>query len=176
MHLDRVRTRQPDHLVIARPARRRDEHLITGAEADDAGVVQRLLGARRDDDIGGGDAIGAVVGAIRIGGDRLTEREDPFRGGVAGGAGLDGRLRRPTDRLRGVEVRLPRTEIDHLAPLRLQRLRPLRDRDRRRLTEGRDVRRGVKDERAGHERPPKTRTVEGDTNGERTKSLYFTLA
>ena len=60
VHFHRGRARQPHHLEIARPARRRDEHLVPGTEEHHAGVEQGLLGPRRDHDLGRRDAIRAL--------------------------------------------------------------------------------------------------------------------
>jgi hypothetical protein len=150
VHLDDRRAREADHLVVARPARCRDQHLVTGAEEHHAGVVERLLRAVRDDDVGRGDPPVALVVRVRVERDRLAEREDALDRRVARRALVECRLGGVPDRLRGVEVGLPRPEVDHLASGGLEGAGALRDRDRRGFAEVRDVRRGVERERSGH--------------------------
>ena len=72
---DRNGASEREHFVIARPAGRRNEHLVADGEEGKASVEQRLLRAGGDDDVVGGDTALPMQRARPVG-DDFAQRED----------------------------------------------------------------------------------------------------
>ena len=101
---------QHHHVGIGHPVGRRDDGLIARIQHGHAQVVEGLLGAGRDQDLGA--LVGDAVVALEFCDDRVLEFVDAVDIGVAGEAGADGGDPGLHDVLRGIEIRLAGTQSD----------------------------------------------------------------
>ena len=163
-HQHRLGPAEMHDLGIGHPGRRRDQHPVLGAEEREAGVEDRLLGARAHDDVVGVDGPAARHPAHVLR-DRLPQLRDADVGRVAGqplldrlDAGLRGRRRR-------IEVRLADAQVEHILAGGLAALRLIADGDglgglevldvdRQRVGHAADPDRGVGVERRGKSQAP----------------------
>ena len=133
----RVRARQGEHLVIAGPRRRWDEHLVALTEQHEAGVEQRLLAASGNDDLARRHVV-LQAGACTFG-DRLAQGEDAFDERVSRRARIERAFRAVANEGRRRKVGLARAEVDDRATGCAERLRARRNGDRRGFGEVDDV-------------------------------------
>ena len=85
-----------DDLGVGHPVRRLDDHLVARVDQGGEGVEDGLLAAVGDQHLVGVDRDAGV--AQRLGGDRLPQRGQARRRGVAVPAGVAACLRRPPRR------------------------------------------------------------------------------
>ena len=105
---DRIGPDQFDHVGIAQPVRRGNDHLVAGFAAGEDGIEARLLGAVADNDL-----VRLVIDAIVLGellADRRAQLGDAGARGVFGETFLQRLDRRFFDVLRCVEVGFARPE------------------------------------------------------------------
>ena len=128
---DRRAARHADHLRIADPARRGQEHLVARVEHCAQRDEQRLLRTVGDDDFRR-RVIDAVVVAEFLA-DLFAQVERASHGRIARDAGVDGELAGVVDVFRRVEIRFTGGEADHVHPFgaKLLRARVHGERDRR---------------------------------------------
>jgi len=136
-HLDGDTAGELDALGVRRPVRRREEHLVARVEHRGERLVDRLLAAVGHQHVGRRDLPAGV--ALGLGHDGPLQLRQAAGRGVAVVLGVSRGLDRGVhDVARGREVRLARTEPDHRAALRLERLRLRIDLQGRRLGDGAD--------------------------------------
>jgi len=115
---DRHAAVQVDHVGIAHPVRRGDEHFVAVIEQGGEQVVQGLLAAiagdgtvRRDVD---------AVRALKVTGDGFPQGRDAGHGGVAGKALVDSLFRGVADMGGGGEIRFADCQAGHVDALRFE--------------------------------------------------------
>ena len=133
-----------DHVGIAHPIGRRDDHLVAGIDRREKRVEQDMLAAGADDRLRG--FVVEPVLALELGRDRLAQRLDAGDGRIFRLAALDGGDGGALDIVRRVEIRLADRQRDDVAPGGFQFARFLRHRDGR---GGLDPQQGVGNE--GHD-------------------------
>jgi hypothetical protein len=126
--------RELEHLIIARPRRRRHQYFIAATKQNEAAVEQRLLAPCRDNDVARRDDRFAesLAGAVS---DDLAERENAFDERISSSAGIERAFRALSDERRCWKVGLSSAEVDDGSTGGAQRFRARGDRDRCRLFE-----------------------------------------
>ena len=157
----RHRPRQFHHLVVARPRRRRNQHLVTGAKAAHTGVVQRLLRTRRHHHFRGGDRRSRRQQPIGISSDRFTQRQNALGRRVAGRPRFHGGGGSVPDERRRVEIGLAGAKIDNGLAGRLERPRLRGHGQRRGFLEAGDIGGRLEDQR--HDRDAERRWMARET-------------
>ncbi len=127
-----------DHVGIAHPIGRGDDHLVALVEGDQERIVQNLLAAGSDDGLA--RLVVEAVLTLELGGDRFAQRRDAQHRRIFGFPALNRGDRRLLDVVRRVEIGLADRQRDDVAALRFEVARLLRHRDRRgRLNAGKGV-------------------------------------
>ena len=125
-HDDRIAPVDRDHLGIAHPIGRGNDHLVALVHRDQEGVVEDLLAPSRDDGVR--RLVVEPVLAAELGRDRLAQRRNAEHRRIFGLAALDRLDRRLLDVVGGVEVRLADRQRNDVAPLGFEVARLLRHR------------------------------------------------
>jgi hypothetical protein len=125
-HDDRLAPVDRDHLGIADPIGRGNDHLVALVHRNQEGVVENLLTARADDRVG--RLVVEPVLALELRGDRLAQGGYPEHWRILGLATPDRRHRGFLDVVGRVEIGLADRQRNDVAPLGLEIPRLLRHR------------------------------------------------
>ncbi len=123
---DRLAPVDRDHLGIADPIVRGDDHLVALVHRDEERVVEDPLAAGADDRVGG--LVVERVLPLELGGDRLAQRRNAEHRRILGLAAPDRGDGGFLDVVGRVEIRLADRKRNDVPPLRLQVPRLLRHR------------------------------------------------
>lgn len=115
MHGHRHAARQFDHVGIAQPVRRGDQHLVAGVDGGLHKIVETVFAARANDD--GFHGHGYAVGPLEIAARGLAQFRNARHGGVTAEIGVNGSFGRVADMFGRGKIRLAHGQAGHVHTL-----------------------------------------------------------